>query len=230
MACGDLMSATSYTLLNWAHVLVMGYWIGSDLVVNQLTHYIARSASLPPAERKRLWDLLIHVDQHPRNALILSVPIGFTLAALLGLMPLGRGGLVLLWLASAAWFGFMWLTHVRREAPSGPALARLDWRSRHVLIAAFLAIGVLSLATGAPLQAPWLAWKAILFAGVLACGIGIRFYIADAYRAWPRIWAGQGNEADEATVRAAMRRGTYVLWLLWALLVAIGWLGAVKPA
>jgi len=114
--------------------------------------------------------------------------------------------------------------------PSGPALARLDWRSRHVLIAAFLAIGVLSLATGAPLQAPWLAWKAILFAGVLACGIGIRFYIADAYRAWPRIWAGQGNEADDATVRTAMRRGTYVLWLLWALLVAIGWLGAVKPA
>jgi len=43
------MSATSYALLNWAHVLVMGDWIGSDLVVNQLTHYVARSAALPTA-------------------------------------------------------------------------------------------------------------------------------------------------------------------------------------
>jgi hypothetical protein len=224
------MSATSYALLNWAHVLVMGYWIGSDLVVNQLTHYVARSAALPPAERKRLWDFLIHVDQHPRNALILSVPIGFTLAAVLGLMPLGRGGLVLLWLASAAWFGFMWLTHLRRETVLGPTLARWDWRSRYLLITFFLALGVVSLATGAPLRAPWLAWKVVLFAGVLACGIGIRFYIAAAYRAWPRIWAGQGSAADEALVRSSMQRGTYVLWTLWALLLVIGWFGAVKPA
>jgi hypothetical protein len=224
------MSATSFALLNWAHVLVMGYWIGSDLVVNQLTHYVARSAALPPAERKRLWDFLIHVDQHPRNALILSVPIGFTLAAVLGLMPLGRGGLVLLWLASAAWFGFMWLTHLRRETVLGPTLARWDWRSRYLLITFFLALGVVSLATGAPLRAPWLAWKVVLFAGVLACGIGIRFYIAAAYRAWPRIWAGQGSAADEALVRSSMQRGTYVLWTLWTLLLVIGWLGAVKPA
>ena len=63
----------------------MGYWIGSDLVVNALTHYVTRSSSLPGPERKRLWDFLMDVDQHPRNALILSVPLGFTLAAQTGL-------------------------------------------------------------------------------------------------------------------------------------------------
>jgi hypothetical protein len=124
----------------------------------------------------------------------------------------------------------MWLTHLRRETVLGPTLARWDWRSRYLLITFFLALGIVSLATGAPLRAPWLAWKVVLFAGVLACGIGIRFYIAAAYRAWPRIWAGQGSAADEALVRSSMRRGTYVLWTLWALLLVIGWLGAVKPA
>ena len=49
-------------------------------------------------------------------------------------------------------------------------------------------------------------------AGVLACGIGIRYYIRDAYRAWPRIWAGQGTAEDEQTVVTAMNRGTYVLF------------------
>ncbi|MFM7433858.1 MAG: hypothetical protein ACKO3O_10200, partial [Gammaproteobacteria bacterium] len=70
----------SYALLKWAHALVMGYWLGSELVINALTHYIARTTSLPADERMRLWDFLLDVDQHVRNAMIMSVPLGFSLA------------------------------------------------------------------------------------------------------------------------------------------------------
>lgn len=219
----------SYDILRWLHVLVMGYWIGSDLVINALTHYVVRADGLPPAERKRFWDFLMHVDQHPRNALILSVPIGFTLAQQIGLVHLDDAALIVLWVGSAAWFAQMWVTHWRREAPSGQALAKWDWRIRYVLIAAFVAIGVQSLVLGAPIAAPWLAWKTILFAGVLCCGIGIRHGIRKCYPAWPRIWAGRGTPEDEAQVRKALMQATYVLWLLWTLLFAIGWLGVAKP-
>jgi hypothetical protein len=58
----------------------------------------------------------------------------------------------------------------------------------------------------------------------------IRHYIRISYQAWPRIWADQKQPGDDALVLQAMTRGTYALWLLWALLVAIGYLGAVKPA
>ncbi len=219
----------SYELILWLHVAVMGYWIGSDLIVNALTHYVTRATSLPGPERKRLWDFLMHVDQHPRNALILSVPLGFTLAAQIGLMWLDNVALATLWLGSAAWFAYMWVVHWKRSATSGPALARWDWRMRYILIAVFMFIGVQSLITGRPLAAPWLAWKVILFAGVMVCGIGIRYYIRESYRAWPRIWAGQGTADDEHLVRTAMDRATWVLWLLWTLLVVIGWLGVAKP-
>ena len=219
----------SYDIILWLHVLVMGYWIGSDLVVNALTHYVTRTSTLPGDERRRLWEFLMHVDQHPRNALILSVPLGFTLAAQIGLLWLDNTALASLWIASAAWFGYMWLTHWKRSSPSGPALARWNWRSRYVLIAAFLFMGAVSLVTDRPLAAPWLAWKVILFAAVLACGIGIRHYIREAYRVWPRIWDGRGTASDEQSVRTAMNRATCVLWLLWSLLFVIGWLGVAKP-
>jgi hypothetical protein len=219
----------SYEVLLWLHVLVMGYWIGSDLVVNALTHYVVRAASLPGAERKRLWDFLIDVDQHPRNALILRVPLGFTLAAQVGLLWLDNAALAALWLGSAAWFAYMWVVHWTRSSASGPVLARWDVRIRVLLIAVFLFMGILSLVSGRPLAAPWLAWKVILFAGVLACGLGIRHYIRETYRAWPGIWSGQGTAADEIAVRTAMTRATYVLWCLWLLLFVIGWLGAAKP-
>lgn len=219
----------SYDVILWLHVLVMGYWIGSDLVVNALTHYVTRSSSLPGTERKRLWDFLMDVDQHPRNALILSVPLGFTLAAQTGLVWLDNAALATLWIASAAWFVCMWAAHWKRSAASGPALAKWDWRIRYVLIVAFLFVGIVSLVTGRPLAAPWLAWKVTLFAGVLACGIGIRHYIRVSYAAWPRIWAGEGTAADEAAVRTSMRRATWALWCLWLMLAAIGWLGVAKP-
>ena len=74
-----------------------------------------------------------------------------------------------------------------------------------------------------------LAWKVILFGGVLTCGIGIRYYIRKSYEAWPRIWGGKPQPDDEAIVRRAMWRGTYVLWTLWAQLAVIGWLGVAKP-
>ncbi len=219
----------SYEIILWLHVAIMGYWIGSDLVVNALTHYVTRASTLPGPERRRLWEFLMHVDQHPRNALILSVPLGFTLSAQIGLLWLDNAAMAMLWIGSAAWFAYMWLVHWKRSAASGPALAKWDWRIRYVLIAMFVYMGVISLVTGKPLAAPWLAWKVILFAGVMVCGIGIRYYIRKSYRVWPRIWAGQGSAEDERAVRTAMNRATWVLWCLWTLLVVIGWLGVAKP-
>lgn len=81
------MMRTSYLIIDWLHVLIMGYWIGSDLMVNQLTHCVTHPRSLPAAERTRLWNFLMDVDQRPHNALILSVPLGFTLAARMRLVP-----------------------------------------------------------------------------------------------------------------------------------------------
>ena len=154
----------SYSLVSWAHVLVMGYWLGSELVINALTHYIARTTTLAGAERMRLWDFLLDVDQHVRNAMIMSVPLGFTLAAQLGLVPIEGLWMWALWIVSAIWFWFMWMVHWRRKSPSGPTWAKWDWRFRYPLIAFFAGSGALALFTGWPYPTPWLAGKVFLFA------------------------------------------------------------------
>jgi hypothetical protein len=220
----------SYALLQWAHVLVMGYWLGSELVINALTHYIARTTTLPAAERMRLWDFLLDVDQHVRNAMIMSVPLGFSLAATLGLVPLAGWSMWLLWIGSALWFWFMWLVHWRRQTPLGSVLARWDWRFRYVLIAVFAGTALWSLATGTPYAAPWLAAKVLLFAGAMVCGIFVRHYIREAYRsALPAIAEDRATASDNAEFALLMRKATWALVVLWVLLFAIGALGALKP-
>jgi hypothetical protein len=220
----------TYSLVKWAHVLVMGYWLGSELVINALTHYITCATALPPAERMRLWDFLLDVDQHVRNAMIMSVPLGFTLASMLGLVPIDGVWMWLLWIASALWFWFMWLVHWRRKAPVGPALAKWDWRIRYLLIAVFAGTGASSLLTGWPYPTRWLALKVLLFAGAIVCGIFVRFCIKQAYRsALQAIAAGRATAADNEEFRILMVKGTWALVVLWVLLFAIGALGALKP-
>ncbi|MCE2713984.1 MAG: hypothetical protein LW820_01700 [Acidibacter sp.] len=220
----------SYSLVSWAHVLVMGYWLGSELVINALTHYIARTTSLSGAERMRLWDFLLDVDQHVRNAMIMSVPLGFTLASMLGLVPIEGIGMWALWIVSALWFWFMWMVHWRRKSRNGAVWARWDWRLRYPLIAFFAGSGALSLAIGWPYPEPWLAAKVLLFAGTIVCGIFVRHYIREAYRsALPAIAADRATDADNAEFRILMIKGTWALVVLWVLLFTIGALGALKP-
>jgi hypothetical protein len=221
----------SYSLVLWAHVLVMGYWLGSELVINALTHYIARTTTLSGVERMRLWDFLLDVDQHVRNAMIMSVPLGFTLAAQLGLVPIKSAWMWALWIVSAIWFWFMWMVHWRRKSPSGPTWAKWDWRFRYPLIAFFAGSGVLSLATGWPYPTPWLAGKVLLFAGAMICGIFVRYYIREAYRsALPAIASDRTTNEDNAEFQLLMVKGTWVLVVLWVLLFTIGALGALKPS
>ena len=219
-----------YPIVRALHVLVMGYWLGSELVINALTHYVARTTTLSGTERMRLWDFLLDVDQHVRNAMIMSVPLGFTLAAMLGLVTIEGVWMWALWIVSAAWFWFMWLVHWRRKAPEGAALARWDWRFRYPLIAFFVGSGVWSLATGWPYPTVWLALKVTLFAGAMVCGIFVRYCIREAYKsAIPAIAADRATDADNAEFRLWMVRGTWALVVLWVILFTIGALGALKP-
>lgn len=222
------MSA-AYPVVQWLHVLVMGYWIGSDLVINPLAHYTARSVGLPPPERARLWHFLMDLDQHPRNAMILTVPLGLTLAAWLGLSPITGPWLVLAWVLSAIWFWQMWATHLQAATPRGDALRRWDWRIRYVLIAGCVVTGGATLLVGEPFGARWLGAKVLLFGGVIACGLGIRHYIRKYLEIWPRAVGGTATAADEQALRKHMREGTCVLVLLHVLVLTIGVLGVLKP-
>jgi hypothetical protein len=222
--------STSYLIVQWLHVLVMGYWIGSDLVINQMAHFTARSAGMAGPDRAKLWHLLMDVDQHVRNALIMSVPLGLSLAAWLGLSPITGPWLLLAWVLSALWFWQMWLTHLKGETPSGPMLRRLDWWIRYAVIAACVIAGGSSLLFGTPFGAHWLGLKVLLFGAVIACGLGIRYYIRRYLEYWPKATAGTATAADEAALRLNMNRGTYVLVLLHVFVLAIGLLGVLKPS
>ena len=211
-----------------AHIAVLGYWLGSELVINSTFRFVSHSADMPFTERDRLMDHVMDVDQHVRYALVLQAGLGTVLGAAYGYFP---GGTPLAWAAAvlmAAWLALVEVTHRRRDAPSGRRLAAFDRGLRWLAIALLVVLAVAALSGGAPVAA-WLAWKLLAFAGVIACGLAIRFALIRFYRNWDTIRREGSNDAREREVRAVYAQATAILGLLWALIVVITALSIAKP-
>ncbi len=212
-----------------AHIAVLGYWLGSELVINSTYRYVCRAAAMPPAQRLRLLDHVMVVDQHVRYALVLQFALGFALASLRGYVPGGEAG-AWAWLAAGVvWLAYVEFVHRRRHAGGGRLLARFDRSLRYALIGALVVAAVAGL--GGRLTLPgWLSWKLGAFAGVLACGVGIRLVLIRFTDAWRAIGEEGSTPAREAAVWQGYVRATSVLVLLWVFIAAAVVLSVLKPA
>jgi hypothetical protein len=211
-----------------SHIAVLGYWLGAELVINSTYRYVAWSAAMPFAERDRLMQHVMDVDQHVRYALILQAGLGAALAALLGYVP-GGGRLALTAAAlAAAWLVLVEAVHRARSTPAGKGLAALDRAVRYLAMAVLL--GVAGAAAVGESDLPgWLAWKLVLFAGVIACGLGIRVALIAFFRVWHEVALEGSSTAREQRIRRACVRATTVLVALWLLIGTIVGLSVLKP-
>jgi len=216
------------TVLLVAHIAVLGYWLGSELVINSTYRYVCYGRHIPFAERSRLMEHVMHVDQHVRYALVLQAGLGFALATGYGLIP---GGDRLLWaigMATVVWLGFVEAVHRLRHSAIGKTLGAVDRASRYLCMAALLALALGLLGGGWELPV-WLRLKIGLFACVMASGVGIRLALISHFRTWARMTLEGPTDASNAVIERTYVRATAVLVLLWVFIAAIVVASVWKP-
>lgn len=211
-----------------AHIAVLGYWLGSELVINSNFRFLTRASGIPFAERDRLFDHVLDVDQHVRYALILQAGLGTALAALLDYIPGGNAVAIAAGVAATAWLALVEATHRQRKTSTGRWLGMLDGVVRYSVMLVLLVIGVGALAGAWPL-AGWLALKLSLFAGVILCGLGIRLAIIRYYQTWRDLEQASSTPAIERELGQRYWNATAVLILLWLFIAGIVALSLLKP-
>lgn len=212
-----------------AHIAVLGYWLGSELVINSTYRYVCYGSETPFAERSRLMEHVMHVDQHVRYALVLQAGLGFSLAALYGLIPGAETAATIAGVLCVFWLAFVEATHRLRHGRIGATLGAVDRASRYLFMAVLLCLasGLIGGSWDMPL---WLRWKLALFAGVMAAGVGIRLALISHFRTW-RMMAQVGpDDASNAIVRRTYVKATSVLGVLWVFIAAIVIVSVYKPA
>lgn len=209
------------------HIAVVGYWLGSEFVINSTFRYVTWASSMSIADRERLMDHVMNVDQHVRYALVLQLGSGAALATMLGFLPGEGTSLVLALALTALWLGLVEVTHRRRKTASGRSLARIDRLIRYAIVFALLATCLAGLLQILPLPV-WLSAKLGLFAGVIICGVGIRHALTRYFDTWRDVVAGGSNDANEARLRHGYFVATSILAALWVLIIAIVALSLLK--
>ncbi|MEL7297960.1 MAG: hypothetical protein AAGJ86_09880 [Pseudomonadota bacterium] len=217
-------------MTNWltvAHIAVLGYWLGAELVINALYRYVCFDEHLSFADRDRLMRFLMRVDQHVRYALVLQVTLGCLLAITYGWLPGGESAKLVVVSGGALWLAFVEWVHRATRYRDG--LARIDRASRYLLIVVLLALAFGVLGGSWPIP-NWLRWKLMAFAGVVACALGIRLALLTHFGAWHS--NDDDDLSDEAMVivRRTYRRATSILFVLWLFIAVIVFLSVVRPS
>lgn len=217
-----------HNTLLFIHIMLLVFWLGTDIGVFVLGKF-AQNPAYSVEQRMILLKPLTVIDMFPRVCLPLMVPTGFQLANDLSLIDAPAGTALSVWIV-----GFVWLAIVARGlgqegTPLGATIKRIEFAIHCILIVVLLGVGGMSLATGAPFLAPWLAGKVIMFGLVMVSMILLERAFTPALHGFVQLQETGSTPDLETAIRSSMDR-TYIWVLAIYLAVAIAaFLGTTKP-
>ena len=209
------------------HIIVVGYWLGADLVINSTFRHLCYSQDMAFSQRDRLMDHILNVDQHVRYALLLQLGLGFWLASQRGYLPDGMLPVITTAMVGG-WLLLVEVTHRQRKSPLGLTLAKVDRGLRYLLLISLLllGLGILSNTIVAP---GWLGWKLLLFALVITSGVAIRFQVIKFYQCWQRLRSNPDSQEDNDVIKQVYINSRRILLFLWGCISLMVLLSVGKP-
>lgn len=210
---------TEYLLLQFIHILAFVYWLGGDLGTFLASRYVV-DQKLGVEARTVALKIMLACDQGPKLSMPLILPVGVQMASISGLMPLPPWALVLMWLVAALWLTNVLVLYFNEGKAFIARLGHIDLVFRLVIVAGLVFFAVLGLLDRAPILADWLAWKILVFAALVGCGIAIRIHLKPFGPAFTRlVTEGTSNEVNDIMAACVARCRPFV-WVIWLGLLA----------
>ena len=216
----------SHAVLVFAHILLMAFWIGTDIGVFIAGFYMMDTRLSIP-ERQTAIGLGMVIDRFPRLCFIAMIPVGMQLAVLNGSLSLPPYGLLAIWLAASVWLIAALIPMLR---PGNPYTALLHGIERVMQVVGTLGLG----GAGAwmllhPAGTGWLAVKLIMLGLVCLLVIFLEWAFGPPMAAFAAICTDGSTPEREQQLRRGMTL-TYV-WVV-AIYIAVlvaAYMGIAKP-
>jgi hypothetical protein len=213
----------------FVHIMLLVYWLGADLGVLILAQ-MTKNADQSPETRAALLKGALLIDIVPRLCFALMVPVGLTLARSLELLAAPDWVIPLAWAWATLWCALTLMSGRWEGTPAAGYWRIANLSVQGVIGALFLWAGVTSLGGSGPLQAEWLAWKAIWMGLCYPAAIMIDVAFGPAIAAFGAIATGQGGPDVEARYKAAVNHTCLWVGLVYLFVALAAFWGTVKPA
>lgn len=214
----------SHSLMVLFHILLLVFWLGTDLGVF-LAAKMSERSDLSEQTRGSLMQLAMVLDRLPRTALILILPSGLTLASNMQLVALPSATLMLAWALAAVWALVMWAGFLKPES-SAEKTAHMVNFALHCLLVVVLAFATYRWWGVAPL---WVNMKLLALTAVLVCGIFLDFTFKPAVDAFKDIMINGASPERDALYSKALAPVYWWVLAIYALVIIAAYAGVVKP-
>jgi hypothetical protein len=218
----------SYGIWKFLHILLLVYWLGADLGVFILAR-AARRADLSFDQRALLLKYGMIIDQLPRVCLALMLPVSLHLVDSAGYGDVPPALFVLGWAVSAAWLWLLYALGKSEGTPRQQQLGTINLAGQGVFGLVVTVAGLALLLGYGPDIAPWLALKVLLFGLIFFCAIMIDVEFRPMGPAFVRLATEGSTPEIEALITRTVDRAVWWVLAIYALVIAITFLGAAKP-
>lgn len=210
------------------HVLLLVYWLGADLGVLLLARAAKRS-DLSFAERAFALRMALTIDLTPRLCNAVMFPVGLHVTDSLGLVAVPDWLFSVAWSVALGWIALLFAMGKAEGTPRATLLGRLNLGLQAALLLVVGWFGLQAVLGNGPLPGGWFGWKILLFAMIFAMSIAIDVAFRPVGPAFARL-ASEGSKPDiETTIAGAVDGAIRYVLVLYALLIAIAFLGIAKP-
>jgi len=162
----------SYAIIKFIHILLLVFWLGTDLGVLILSKKF-RDFTLSVETRVMLLRMAMIVDTLPRICFIVMLPVGIHLANSVGVLNVGTMETLGLWILAAVLLTINMMAAKNMGTVSGVKLQRLNWVVLGITGSILIFVAVISIKTGSPVAASWLAVKIGIYGLIYWLAIGI---------------------------------------------------------
>lgn len=216
---------TEYLIFKLLHIILFVYWLGGDLGTFYASKFVAKKG-LNKEQRSTALTIMMGVDQGPRVCMALILGPGVQMAYSSGAILMPAWAMVLIWLVCTLWLAMVLAIHFGHGKSFIEALTKFDFNFRIVVILSCLYIAISSLvSTEGIIRADYLAWKLIVFAALVACGLGIRVMLKPFVPAFVQMMQSGPNDKIDALLNNTIARVRPFVYLIWTGLIVNAALG-----
>ncbi len=219
------MNPDVYTLLVFFHILLLVFWVGTDLGVF-LAAKISERPDLSLETRSTVLKLGMLLDRLPRSALVLIIPSGLQLGVVAGYLSVTGTTLVVVWIAALVWLGILWAGFLNSETVIEKRAMLIN-----LAINALLAVSVTVLAIyllmngGVP---DWIAWKLLMVGLIFVAGVTLDILFKPAVDVFIAIMTEGATDERNAAYSGALRGVYWVVIAIYMFALAAAYLGIAK--
>ncbi len=200
--------------LKYAHIIAFVYWLGGDLGTFFASQQVVNRDNSPESRSVAL-KIMLACDQGPKLAMPAIFVLGYQMAAAMGYLTVPGWVTPLVWVLGIYWFTVVLVLYFNEGKSFTQTLSAWDFRFRLAVIAVLVAWSVSELMGGETIGADWVAWKILVFAGLVSCGVMIRLNLKPFVPAFVKLVSEGPTDELNNTLQQSINRCRPWVWLIW---------------